>query len=364
MDNGFEDNEAAADKTIPPEDTAQDLDAQGRLDGYQHSFTDATALFSLRTTAELFDSSDLARTFIETQFGDFFFLVGQEIDQDPIVTLDAYQLNPFPPSVGDDARAGLLAVTVQTDGGPVEVVNNFLVWRSGRVVAGVQVVSFDGQERVEAVARLSLVMEQRIDQVFAMEIPVAPTPSPTPTPTPIPLLDLEAMAPTLEDIPGAVVHEEGIVEDPITLETYVREFRPPESEASFPLGSSQVGQVVARLEQYATAGEASEFPLALADISPDLFGDLLGQSLVEALGITAEDLVAASVDLPTLGDAAAGFQITVGAAEVRQDIFFVFSARGRVAPVLTVVGLAGEVAAADVVALAQLIDQRILEATP
>ncbi len=42
-DSGSMDNEAATEETIDPDDTATDLTAQGRLDGYAHEFFDPAA---------------------------------------------------------------------------------------------------------------------------------------------------------------------------------------------------------------------------------------------------------------------------------------------------------------------------------
>ena len=132
--SAFRDNEAAADETIDPEDTADDLAAQGRLDGYRVDFSDPGALFAINASVDLFDNEGSALAFLLRQAEDLRRLEGSEVDEG--VVLGEFQATDAP-ELGTSAVAGLISVSFA---GTDFVANfAFVSWVSGPLVANVGV---------------------------------------------------------------------------------------------------------------------------------------------------------------------------------------------------------------------------------
>ena len=185
-DSGYVDNEAATEDTIDRNDTAADLTAGGRLDGYRHEFLNPAALFeaspaaglpvSVEALVDLFDSQRSAQAYLQLQMEDFRRFQGIEIER---ATLEEFQ-ELGAPDVGTDAVAGRL--TYSTVGFKVKLYSTFVAWIKGPVVARIVVGALDDADLRTAVNRLALRMDQRIDGVLAGEIRVTPIiPSPTPS---------------------------------------------------------------------------------------------------------------------------------------------------------------------------------------
>ena len=185
-DSGSMDNEAATEETIDPDDTATDLTAQGRLDGYAHEFFDPAAFFEgasaagrpflMEVVVDLFDSQRSAQAFLQRQIADFRRFQGIEIDGNTVEEFQEFGA----PDVGTDAVA--VRLTFSTVGLKVKLYSTFVAWIKGPVVARIGVGALDDSDLSAAVNRLALRMDQRIDGVPAGEIRVTPLPMSTPYP--------------------------------------------------------------------------------------------------------------------------------------------------------------------------------------
>jgi hypothetical protein len=374
---GYRDNEDAARDTINPDDTAADLAAGGRLDGYKHSFFDPEALFGGASSTErtfgalaevsLFDSRGSAQAFLLRMVEDFRRFQGIAIDG---VTLDNFQ-ELDPPVVGTDAvafRVRTSAIGLQTT-----AYSDVVGWVRGPLVATVGVVAVGDADLSEPLIRLVTRMDQRIDGVLAGEISVTPI-ARAPTATPVSDIgeeaainegfDLRAMLVILADLPdGALIESEGFVEGLGGNIAYQREF-----EAKgfvIELGSSQVMNISATVELHASALDVKGPVLVLKEMDPEVFVEIFGPAFAEGAGFTPEALVVEVLDLPPIGDAVAGFLMKkVETAIGDFNTYFIWLAQGRIGAQMLVMGPAGHVALEDVLPFVELMNERIVEQSP
>ena len=362
--SGYVDNEASADDTIDPSDTTADIEAQGRLDGYEVSFSEPVVTFGfvLSSGVDLFDSPESAQAFLQRQISDFRRLAGTEIEQG--VTLTAFEEFEAP-NIGSDAVSS--RITASIVGFDKDITNHFVTWRRGPVVAVVIVVAFDNEDRSVTAGRLARRMDLPIDGVLAGKIfvtPVAEAPSGTAEERALKEgFDLSAMLLTLLDLPdGAVITEDGYVEESDAISRYGRGFK-PEAQVIM-IGSSDLVGIQAAVELFATPLDARGPVLVFRGLDPQVFGELAGPAFAESLGFVPENITFESLNLPPIGDASAGFLMKVTAGDLGVDSHLTFFSAGRVRAELIVVGTTGGVALEDTVALAELIVQRIQQNTP
>ena len=168
--SGFDDNEDAAIDTIDPDDSGPDLEARGRIDGYDSVFADSAAFlektgnpFTLDTVVGLFDSSESARAFLQREFADFSRFQGREIDTDGTI-LKEFRPSDVP-AVGSDSAGGVVTLSVP------ELATDFFApifeWRRGRIVATIRMIDLEEQDRSGAIGRLAQEMDARIAAVLA-----------------------------------------------------------------------------------------------------------------------------------------------------------------------------------------------------
>ena len=372
-DTGYQDNEAAAEASLDPDDTGLDLAARGRLDGYQGSFFDYAGLFEGSSSrdqpvaadfsVELFSSSGAAQAFIRRTVQDYRRMQGQEVEEG--VTFN--QFTAFTaPQVGTDALAGRYNFTVQSL--DLEFFGTFIVWRRDNLVLSIVMGATDDRDWAAPAQRLAHLMDHRLDRVLAGGVRAAPiatptatpapfatsppiatsppfsepapfaTPAPIPTPAPaagtapsgrtggIPGVALPAMLPTLADLgSGAIIEGDGYVQDTDALSVYEREFAA--EVLFFTFGSSQFSNLNSTVELFATPSEASGPVLVLGAMDPQLFGQLAGPALAQGPGFTPENLEVEAIDLPAIGDATAGFVMRVQAATINLDSYMSLSHR-------------------------------------
>ena len=169
VESGYQDNEVEAEDTIDPEDTASDLEARGRIDGYEVAFSDFEILVGGETSpgrptfatssVDLFDTPESALAFIQRQIDDFRRFAGSQVEEgfilEALLEFDA-------PDVGEDTVAGRLDAILSAPGLETELKATFVVWRRGPVVAVVFVTAVNEEDYGAAVERLARRMDQRI----------------------------------------------------------------------------------------------------------------------------------------------------------------------------------------------------------
>lgn len=174
--SGYQDNEASADGTIDPDDTASDLAARGRLDGYALEFsnpqvmieaeTEGGRIFGVGTSVDLFDTEEAATAFFRRDIEDVRNSEGVSFEG---ATLEELQ-ELIAPDVGADVIAMRFIVSIF--GFENKIWTTSVRWVKGPLVATVSVRSFDDEDQSGAVERLTLRMDQRIDDVLAGGISV------------------------------------------------------------------------------------------------------------------------------------------------------------------------------------------------
>ena len=104
---GFLDAADAADDTLDPEDTAEELAGAGYKRGYESVFQLPGSAVFINSTVHLFEAPQDADAYIERQLADFNRFAGQEIEEG--VTLAEFA-PAIAPDVGSGARGGKLVV--------------------------------------------------------------------------------------------------------------------------------------------------------------------------------------------------------------------------------------------------------------
>ena len=369
-ESGYQDNEKAADDTIDPSDTAAELAALGRLDGYALGLLNPQALlggetssgsvFGVETSVALFDSSASAQSFMLRQLADTRRYVGASLEG---VTIEEYEELPIL-ELGPVSVAG--QVTISFLGSDRGAYIDFITWTRGRVNATIAITAFGVADLDDLMKRLAATMNQRIDGVLTGEIGSAPIPSPTPSAAEAAArnegIDLHAMLPTVSDLPeGAAIDNEGYIASD-AISAYQREFVPESLYIN--LGNSQVGNISATVELQADGSVALGPVLTLQALDPAAFGELAGVAIAQQLGFTPETMSFNALDIPPIGDGAAGFLMKLGTDVGDLDLFFLLFARGRVNGEVLIIGPADQVDLADILPLAQLVDGRILQNLP
>ena len=358
--------------TLDPEDTDEDLSAQGYVDGYEHLYYDPAAPVGLTLTSRvyLWNAADSAKAFLQLQVDDAQRLLGIQFPGG--FTLKVFQeLDSSIPV--EDVQA--FRVTATTASGREQLVSTVILWRRGLVVAAIGALAFDNEDRSDLVEQLSQMMNQRIDGVLAGQVratPFVPAPLPTPAPAtpqgaapppPLEEADLAVMLLTLEDLPvGSAIRSDGLLGTSVASQAYVRSFVPVDSAVT--LGSSQVTEVRTAIGVYSD----HRFARLPVQMVRSLAQEDLGQLFPKSLAKTGESAPISStiqrLDLPQVGEASVAIRIDITTEQGNVEAYVVYFARGRVGAQLLVVGPAGHLSVEDVVPLARLFDQRVRENQP
>ena len=374
-ESGYQDNEAAADRTVDPGDTAQDIAAGGRLDGYAHSFLDLEALLTgirspdrpvgFESTVEIFDGEAAAVDSIGQQIEDFRRLVGSEIDEG--VTLVDFQ-ETAAPEVGSDTVAGRATLRdVDFEGA---IITEFVAWRRGSLVGFVSTFALDDNDRNSALGRLASVMDRRIDGVLAGEITAAPlVAAPTPSvamaedAARLAGFDLAAMMLTQADLPAGMSRGiDGYQEEPNTASSYQRDFK-PDTARGVDLGSSRVLNISTILRLHSSAFDARSLVLVLRALDIDQIGEIFGTPAAAVAGISTQSVAGEVLDLPALEDSA-GFKFNIGTVIGSLDLYLLFFAEGRISVQISVLGPAGQLQLEDISPLVQTVEERVTAGSP
>ena len=378
--SGYWDNEVAADDTIDPSDTAADLASRGRLYGYEHNFSDLVALmigapsegrpYMVEAIVDLFGSERSARSILQRHVQDFRRFQGIEIKGFQGIEVEGLTLVVFEelvaPDLGTDAVSGRFLVTAV--GSKAKLYATFVSWIKGPVVALVRVTAHDDADLSAAVNRLALRMDQRIDEVLEGGIAAVPvvrgaTAATLEEAARSEGFDLPAMLPTLADLPdGATIESEffDVVKYAYgDIGAYIREFGA--ESAVIQLDSSQSIKIEAQVELHATDLDSRAEVLDLKGLDPAVLGELYGYYMA---GVFPDTIAVEAVKLAEMGDAAAGFLMTMKTEIGDFDAYLLFFGRGRIAAHLFVMGLGDQVHLEDVILLAQLLDALIQENSP
>ena len=151
-----------ANGTLDPEDTGADIAARGRLDGFSSEFKEPTGINSVSASADLFETEEQARAYLDLQIQDLQVLVGTDIQEG--VTLTNFQ-QTTPPQVGDAAVAGTITFSIPSAG--LTLTQTLVSWHRGEVVGTVSAGTFGPEDRTAATDELA----QRMDELILAALP-------------------------------------------------------------------------------------------------------------------------------------------------------------------------------------------------
>ena len=375
-DIGYQDNEAAARGTVDPTDTAEDLTSKGRIVGYMNVFWDVELLLegavsinrpvAIKSAVDLFESEDAAKTILSLKIADFHRFVGEEILEDvTLVEFEEWEAQePIPDFVAGRATYSNLIV----DG--LNAVD-YLYWWRGPVVAAISVVGLDPEHGKAVAAKMAMAMDRRITGVRNGEIISVPfggavgTSSMDPATTVLEQgYDLSAMVLRLADLPeGLAVVGDGYKEESDAVGQYHREFE-TDPFTTVRYRTSNIVNIAANVTLKTSQLHARGDVLAFKTLEPAALGELFGPNLFRDENASVEVRTGETLSLPAIGDAVVGFRLGLMTPSLNLDMYAILFSRGKVRAQLFVLGLQGEVRLEDIVSLAKIIEERILQHSP
>ena len=378
--SGYRDNTAAAKGTVDPDDTAADLTAAGRIDGYDHEFSDQGAVFATDPSSagpylalvivDLFDSAESAEAFVQSSLDAFVRFQGQEMRG---VIIAGFEQSEFP-ELGAHAVTG--SIDQRIVGFEVESRGTFVLWTRGPLVARVLVVTLGLRDLSLATEELARRMDRRIAGVRAGEISATPI---VPTPTVAAALggeggaalaqgfDLAAMLLSPQDFPeGAEAEQEGFVPGAPGVVVYLRKIG---LDASMELGSSKLIEVTQSVALEPTLLEAESPIRLLQTMDLETFKELVARSFVQELGqgsggAALDSLQVERIDDLMIGDLSAVFVMSLKTVISEFDFVMVFFSTGPVSVQMVFTGPGGELALDDALSLASTVEARVVANSP
>ncbi len=362
--SGFQDNKGRADDTIDPDDTADDIEKAGRINGYGLTFTDPSlsaldageGLLSAGTEVELFQDGSAASDFIAKQVDDYQRLEGGEVEEGvTLKDVDTFAVD----GLADEA----IGIRQKIDFFGLEMFGTVIVFRLQRLLGVATLARADDADTNSQVEEIARSLEQRIEGVLLGDITGTPVPIPeadgdgATAPRPAGAPDLAAMTLSLDDLPrGVSIDREGYVADDDTVASYDRVFDLGQAR----IGASQLISLENGLDLYEGSSEAvlifTTFEELFTGASAEEF---FASALSEGGAFEATDIRPASVALPNLGDDAFAVRVSFGAPLGSFESVFVFVRAGRAFGSLVLTASAGDVYVSDVVLLAQAMTKRM-----
>ncbi|MGH9197883.1 MAG: hypothetical protein ACRD1T_19335, partial [Acidimicrobiia bacterium] len=313
-DSGFQDNEAAADDTIDPDDTAENLAEAGRTNGYDLTFSDPSfsALeagegpLEVNSSVDLFATKEAAAQFIAKQVADYSSFEGQDVEPGfRLASVETYTVD----SLGDEA----VGFDLQIQFSDVSFYGIFVGFRLDRLVAAAGIATADDADVKAQSETLARLLEQRIRDVLLGDIDETPVPIPeeeeeaeasAPQDAPFP----ERMALSLDDLPeGVSIEREGYVADEDSVVSYEREF----DLGAITIGGSQLlgleCDIVLRKDDFDASAFFTGVKFAFTDeSSPDFIADRIR----EGAGFDVTNLQIEQFDVPALGEESLGVRVS------------------------------------------------------
>jgi len=361
--SGVGDSEQAADDTIDPEDTGEDLEKAGFVTAYSLRYEDPTfaafengeGILDASSTVELFDDEEAASAHLAKQIEDSGRFEGEEVE--PGVTLEAVEEFAVEGVAGD--ATGLV---LHGRFGDSNFYATGVVFTVGRLRAGTGVTRADDSDVKAEAETLGRALAERIERVLLGEIEGTPVPIPeateeAETEPPVSGPDLAKMALGLDDLPaGASIDREAFVADEDTLASYEREF----DVGSTSIGGSQLVGLECDIDLYESALEASGVFAAIETIyGGERATEFFASFFEQGAGFAPSDVVVKQPDIPEIGDEAVAIHASTGTPVGTFKYVFIWVRVDRALGVLILTALEGEVLVEDAVPLAQAMAERM-----
>lgn len=180
-ESGYAPNAEEAEDTIDPDDTGATLAEIGRRTGYELTVLDTdfssvqagSGIFSVSSSAELFDDTEGALAYLEEQLAAYEDFEGREVDEG--VRLTSVTLREQA-GVGEEAR--LLVATILA--GQTQLRAYLVAFQLDRMVGATLVMRPDREDATADAVALAEELEQRMRDVAAGRLDEEPVPLPAP----------------------------------------------------------------------------------------------------------------------------------------------------------------------------------------
>jgi hypothetical protein len=358
-DSGAVSQAEAADATVDPDDTPDDLVRAGRRGGYAVSyddpqfaaFTRRKGLLGVNFSVDLFRDQYAAAKYLRKLTTDYQDLRGQVIDDDSgarLFTARRFAVKAVGhQAIGFEYAAGI---------GRVRAYSAYIAFRRGPVVAGVQIGRADKRYRRAHALKLARAFDRRIQSVLGGEAPdtedlvVKAKPRSS-------LSRLAAMALQPTDVgKGVTVADNRKVQRDNTEASFARQF--DLNEIYVRVGRSFVTRLVSEVDLYETQGDAT---LSLRLLSGKEGRRILTRAIVDGFSEKAglKPPGFRLEQLPRTLASAQGYSVTFDGDVGRVEGVFYFVRVGRGITAVSAFGLERQMRATDILRLASRAKTRL-----
>jgi hypothetical protein len=270
-DSGVVDNKDAADGSVDPDDTGENMKGDGRVSGYELSYEHPKLISSkgaigVGTSVDLFQDPVYAAQFLHERLNDY------ERFKNGVPGMKFSRYSEFEAlAVGDEAAGQHLTITIP---GVVTGYETDVVFRRGRIVARVEIARTDRKDARDEALKLAIQLDRRIQAVLAGEIEVEPVrPEESPSAAAAELRRLPSLTLAPADIgPGVRVAKEGRRSGD-DFHAYYRQF------TDVAVGGSHLLSLRGETQLYESPAKAE---LALTVLGKQAGRQVLTQSIVES----------------------------------------------------------------------------------
>jgi hypothetical protein len=314
-------NAKAADDSVDPDDTAENMKGDGRVTGYELSYEHPKLIASkgalgVGTMVDLFQDPVYAAQFLHERLNDY------ERFKNGVPGLRFSRYSEFEAlAIGDEGAGQHLTITIP---GVVTGYETEVVFRRGRIVARVAIARADRKDVRDEALKLAIRLDRRIQAVLAGEIEVAPVrPEESPATTAAELRRLPSLALAPADIgPGVRVAKEGRRSGD-DFHAYYRQF------TDVAVGGSHLLSLRGETQLYESPAKAE---LALTVLGKQAGRQILTQSIVESAldeaGVKPTNVRVRP--LAGLGPGSAGAVVTFRLVGTSFTMATIFTRSGRV----------------------------------
>ena len=371
--SGTTDNHAAAENTIDPEDTGEDLADGGRLTGYNSNYFDLSSFFggsftepvAAASAVDQFTDASAARKFLQERLEEADKFAGVALEGGTFTSVEHFA----PPALGEFAGAFKAVLDVPQLG--IEASLYQIGWQRGELVVSFGLMGPVGLDNFPAALRLARVMDGRVEEALAGSMGITQLPTATPmivsndeaeTKAMQQGFDLREMIAMDESFPGFESPTE-------TLFTDAGAISANRSLAAFPAaltvgGSTAIGANFSAT-LYGTPFEAQAPLTIMQGLPPETLSELFSQGIGQVE--VPEDAPLGSVgvaalDTANLGDSSLGFEITFEQVPQLSTMHMIMFVRGQVAATVTMFGT--EILLEDSLSIARDLDARVQTFSP
>ncbi len=375
-ESGFADNSQAAEDTFDPDDTEADMEAAGRITGYEHEFADFSGILSGNWDGPLAMVTAIHVLEDEASASAYLTMLAEEPIRFADVDLDGGMIrSPAPVTLG--TILGEESAGFQAEMEILELDSSFPIygalWRRGSAVLLVYLVGGPGMDPGESVQRLAARMDDRVVPALAGELTAVPLAPPAGDGNSAPTgggddlerqaleqgYDLRHLTDLGDLLPGFRVSSEGFSLNGAEIR-FEREYEAGSLAA--PVGESSVMSVQLSVDLFDTEFGASAVVQILGAMDSQALADLFGLGLAAEMGVDPDEVAFEVQKLEVEGLAEQGSAFSMAFSGLPFEFHFIIFAQGRLGGSVMVMGT--DLRTEDTMPLADGIVARAAAATP